>query len=113
MLEIRSPTAQIETVNLTHSAAVTSKTPVVVNSKVVIPLDDADASAEATYVRRAVISDAPMAAVTPAALAPCYWDDTAKVFTNVVGTNVLCGYFLEAVASGAVTGLIAFDSFQA
>lgn len=38
-----------------------------------------------------------------------YWDDTAKVFTSVVGTNTLVGAAVEAAAGGITTGTVYLD----
>ena len=49
-----------------------------------------------------------------AALDKLYWDNTAKVVTNVATSNTPIGYALEAALSGdAATGLVAFNAFAA
>lgn len=44
---------------------------------------------------------------------PLYWDDTAKVVTNVSTSNTLIGYCREAAASGDAYGYMFFDGFAA
>lgn len=111
MLELRSPSELIKTLDFAHTAATTSKTPVLVNSVVFIPLHTAAANAANGYAYETEISDAPMAAVTVAVGDAIYWDNANSVFTNVASGNTLCGHALEAAASGGNTGLIAFNSF--
>ncbi|MEN6538933.1 MAG: DUF2190 family protein [Mizugakiibacter sp.] len=114
MLQIRSPAAQIKTIDYAHSAATTHKTPVLINAHLFIPLDDAAANAQNAFVYAAEISGGDKAAVALAFGDKVYWDDTAKKFTNVATSNTLVGYALEAAASGdATTGIIAFNSFAA
>ena len=49
------------------------------------------------------VFDLPMAAVSPTQFAKAYWDDTAKLVTNVVGSNKLIGSFTLAGTSGDAT----------
>lgn len=111
-LQIRSPHPLIETAQFAHTAATTSKTPLLVGAKLVIPLDDADANTLNAFVTRADISGG--AKTTAEAWAPMqsiYWDDTAKKFTTTVGSNTLVGYAKEAaLAADTVTPLFHFRS---
>jgi predicted RecA/RadA family phage recombinase len=111
-LQIRSPASQIKTTQFSHSAATSAHAPVLVNSKVFIPTDDADANALNGFVYDAEISDAakdPATAFSPGT--KVYWDNTNQRFTATATSNTLCGYALEAMgASDATTGLIAFNS---
>lgn len=114
MLQVRSPASQIKTLQYAHSAATTAHTPVKINSHLLIPTDNADANAINGYTYEAEIYGAAKAAVAWSALDKLYWDDTAKVVTNVATSNTLIGYALEAALSGdATTGLIAFNAFAA
>lgn len=45
----------------------------------------------------------PKAAVVTTAFAAAYWDNAAKVTTNVSSGNTLIGYYTEASASGVAT----------
>ena len=45
----------------------------------------------------------PKAAVVTTKFAAAYWDNTAKVTTNVSSGNALIGFYTEAGASAAVT----------
>lgn len=110
-LQNRSETFQERVIGFAHSAATVALTPILIGGAVLIPLNSADANATNAFLYAGLISGAPMASVTPAAFAKCYWDNTAKVFTNVATDNTLCGNFLEAVASGTTTGLICFNGF--
>lgn len=112
-LQIRSPAAQIKTLHFAHTAATTSKAPVLVNTKVFIPLNTVAEDELNGYVYEAEISGAPKATggafVVGGAV---YWDDTAKKFTATSASNTLVGYALAAALAGdTVTGLIAFNTF--
>lgn len=113
-LQIRSPASQIKTLQLAHSVATTAHVPVLVNSRLLIPTDYAEANAINGFTYGAEISGAAKAAVAWSALDKLYWDNTNKVVTNVATSNTLIGYALEAALSGdATTGLIAFNAFAA
>ena len=113
-LQLRSPFDQIKTVQLTLAAATNAHVPVPQNGHLLIPTDYALANAINGFVYQSEISDAPKAAVAWSALDKLYWDNTAKVITNVATSNTLIGYALEAALSGdATTGLIAFNAFAA
>lgn len=60
-------------------------------------------------VQRIGIFDLPKAAVTIVAGDKAYWDDTAKLVTNVASTNLLIGCFTEAAISGAALGRVYSD----
>ena len=47
----------------------------------------------------------PKAAVVVTAYAAAYWDNTAKLATNVSSSNTLIGYFTEGSASGVATAV--------
>ena len=112
MLQVRSPASDIKTLQYAHSASTTAHTPVKINSHLLIPTDYADANAINGYVYQAEISGAAKAAVAWSALDKLYWDDTAKVITNVATSNTPIGFALEAALAGdATTGLIAFNAF--
>jgi hypothetical protein len=113
-LQIRSPEAQIHTLQHAHSGAVASKTPVVIGSRVLIPLHAADALATAAYVYRAEISGGPKASGAIALNAPVYWDASAGNFTATSSGNTLCGHAIQAMGAGdTTTGLIAFNAYAA
>jgi hypothetical protein len=112
MLQVRSPASQIKTLQYAHSAATTAHTPVKINGHLLIPTDYADAAAINGFLYEGEISGAAKAAVAWSALDKLYWDDTAKVVTNVATSNTPIGYALEAALAGdATTGLIAFNAF--
>ena len=114
-MQITSPSEQVKVIGLAHTAATTALTPLLINTHLFIPLNTAGANERNTFVRDTEIN----AAVTDTGAAwvlgdKIYWDDTAKKFTKTSTSNTLCGYALEAKASGdAVSGLIAFNSFAA
>lgn len=47
----------------------------------------------------------PKAAVVVTAFAAAYWDNTAKVTTNVSSGNTLIGFYTEGSASGVATAV--------
>lgn len=111
-LQIRSPEAQIKTLQHTHIAGVTSKVPVVIDGNALIPLHTAAANERAAYAYEAEISGAPKAAGAIALGAAVYWDATAGNVTTTATNNTLLGHAIQAMAAGdTVTGLIAFNAF--
>lgn len=111
-LQIRSPHAQIKTLQHAHSAAVTSKTPVVINTRALIPLQTAEANELAGYCYEGEISGAPKAAGAIGVGAAVYWDATAGNVTTTSASNTAIGFAIEAMESGdTTTGLIAYNAF--
>ena len=114
-LQIRSPANQIKTLQYEHHAKVESKVPIIIGSRVLIPLHDAALNTLAAYVYEAEISGAPKASGAVTINAPLYWDDTAKNVTTVAGSapaNTKIGYALEAMgAADTTTGLIAYNAY--
>lgn len=88
-----------------HTAALAALEIILLANRVLIARNATAANADNTFIHEAEI-EAPKAAVTIAAGETAYWDDTAKVFTNVVGTNTKCGMFTEDAASGAAVAQI-------
>lgn len=113
-LQIRSPEPQIHTCQFAAAGATTSKTPVIVNSRVFIPLNSKGAGLQNSFVYRAEISGAPKASGeafnTGAAV---YWNATNGNFTTTSAGATLCGHVLEPslAADTTITGLVAFNSF--
>ena len=116
-LEIVSPSLKVDSYPITHNAGLVSKEPVVISSRVFIPLNTTASGVLNAIVTRSDITRAPKAASQAWAVgAAIYWDATAKVFTTTSASNTLCGFAMEPVAGGAgdtVSGLIAFHSFAA
>lgn len=99
---------------IAHTAATEAKTPLLVNSRVVIPLNDADADTDNVFVYQAEKVQVPKA--TGEAWAPLsliYWDDTAKNFTTAAaaGANTLAGIVAEDAASADTEGVIHLSPF--
>lgn len=111
-LQVRSPGNQIKTTRFAHSGAVTRKAPVVINSRVFIPLDSAGANAEAEYVYEAEISGAAKATGEAWSLGSAiYWSAANSNFTTTSSGTILCGRSLAAAAAGdTVTPRFQFNS---
>lgn len=95
-----------------NAAATTAKTPLLVNSQLVIPLNDADAGADNVFVYQAPKVRVPKAtsqAWTP--LTKIYWDDTAKKLTTTSTSNTLSGVVIEDAASADTEGVIHLTPF--
>lgn len=106
--EILSPS--YDAFPLSHTAATTAKNFLLINSKVVMPLNTALANAANAYVFRAPKVRVPK--TTAQAWAPMnliYWDDTAKKFTTTATANTLAGRVVEAAASADAEGIIDLD----
>lgn len=92
---------------------VTINVPLLVSSKLVVPLATAATGVSTRFLYKAekLLVTAPadsagIAAVNFVLLAKVYWDDTAKKFTNVSTSNTLVGRTLEAkdYSGGVVSG---------
>jgi len=113
MIQNRTPTGQECVSQFAHTAATTALTPIVINTKVWIPLNTVAANAPNSYLRWAEISGYAQAAVTFAPGDKIYWDNTNSVFTNVASGNTLCGYATEPSASASGVGIVEFSTFAA
>lgn len=107
--QILAPSERIDTFKYAHTAATTAKAPLLINSRVVIPLNDAGADTDNVFCYRAPLVQVDKnsaEAWTP--LAKIYWDDTNKVFTTAdgAGANTLAGIAVAAAANPSSTGLM-------
>lgn len=109
-LQIRSPAAQIKKAQYAHASATTAKLPIVVNDGTLIPLDDAGAGAQNSYVYEAEISGAGKTSGQAWAIGQkLYFDPATGLFTTTAGSLKACGSVIDACgASDTVSGLIAF-----
>lgn len=92
---------------LTAPATVTRGVPVKVGSLVVVPLDDAAASAQFQGCTTGVFDDLKKAA--PQAWtegAKIYWDDSGKECTTTSSTHIWIGHAVADAASAATTGAV-------
>lgn len=115
MLQLRSPSNQVKVARFAATGATVAKTPFVQNSRVFIPMNDADAATDGEHVYVSVVSDAPKAAAEAWAVgAPIYWNNTNGNFTTTSTGAVLCGHAIAtAEAADTVTPLFQFNSFAA
>jgi predicted RecA/RadA family phage recombinase len=111
-LSVASPSNETRTLNYTHSSATTAKVPAVINSRVLIPLNTADASAVNDYLIAGKVINAPKATGAAWAIGDkLYWDAGNSAFTKTSSGNTLCGVAGAAAASGDATGTVLFNSF--
>lgn len=112
-LQIVSPSERIGSVSFAHTAGTTTKTPLLINGRLLVPLASAGANERNTFVHTAEVSG--VAKATGAAWAVgdlLYWDDAAKNLTKTVGSNTKVGYCLEAALSGdTVSGKVLLTAF--
>jgi predicted RecA/RadA family phage recombinase len=113
-LQVVSPGNQIKTTRFAHSAATTSKVPVVINSRVYIPLNTAAANAENEYAYEAEIVGAAKATGEAWAVGQAiYWSAANSNFTTTLTGNTLCGNALApAVAGATVAPRFQFNTFR-
>lgn len=113
MLELRSPSNQIRQAAFAATAAATAKVPFIQNSRVFIPINDADAAAKSNHVYRSEVSGADKTTSEAWVVgAPIYFNGTSKKFSTTATGATLCGYAIEpALAADTVTPLFYFDSF--
>lgn len=112
-LEIVSPSELVKSIGFSHTAATAAKEPIVINSRVVIPVDTKAANERNAFVYETEVMNAPKASGQAWAFgAALYWDATAKAFTTTSTSNTACGHALQpAAADATVSPLIAFNSF--
>lgn len=93
-----------------HTAATTAKTFLLLNSKVVLPLNTELANVDNVFVYRAPRVRVPKASGQAwVALGLIYWDDTAKNFTTTATANTLAGRIASDAASADTEGEIDLD----
>ena len=98
------------TIKKAHTAPTTAKAFLLLNGKVVMPMNTAAANEENVFVYRANKVRAPKAAAQAwVALGPIYWDDTAKNFTTTATSNTLAGRIAADAASADTEGVIDLD----
>jgi len=78
--------------------------------RVLIAYSDADAGVEGMYYFIADEIEHAKAAVAINDGETAYWDDAAKDFTNVVGTNTKCGVFRKDALIGDANANIRLDN---
>jgi len=110
--EIVGASEDIKSITTAHSASTSALTPLLLNSRVVVPLNDANANADNVFVYKA-----PRLKVDKntgeawTALGLVYWDDSAKNFTTSTGSgsNTLAGIIVADAASADTEGYIDLD----
>lgn len=114
-LEIVSPTHQIRSDRFAHTAATTARTPLVINSKLWLPVNTAAADELNEYVYSAQLSGAACAGSEAWTVgAKVYWDNTNSRFTVTSTSNTLCGYATQPKGAAAtVTPRFLFSTFTA
>lgn len=114
-LQVRSPGNQIKTTRFAHSGAVTRKVPVLISSRVYIPLESAGANEATDLVYDAEVSGGVKATGEAWTIGGAvYWDNANSRFTTTSSGNTLCGRALEAALAGdTVTPRFQFNSFTA
>lgn len=111
-MHVRSPSELIKTIFHTHSSATTAMTPLLINSRLLVPLNTRGSNEQNAYVREGELAGA--AKATGETWAPgdkLYWNDTNKNFTKTAGGNTLCGVAGSTQQSGDTTGVVIFDSY--
>jgi hypothetical protein len=113
-LQVVSPGNQIKTARFAHSSATTRKVPVVINSRVYIPLESKGANEENEYVIAAEVTGGAKATGEAWAIGQAiYWSSANSNFTTTLTSNTLCGNATEtAIAGATVTPRFEFNSFR-
>ncbi|MBB5885472.1 DUF2190 family protein [Xanthomonas sp. LMG 8992] len=115
MLNIASPSELIKNVGFAHSAATTSKLPIVINGRVLIPLNTRGISERNAYVYEAEVDNAPAeTGVAWAVNDKLYWNPTTGVLTKTASGGTAFGYALQPKdAAAAVSPLVAYNAYTA
>lgn len=114
-LNIASPTELVKNVGFSHTAATVSKEPIVINGKVLIPLNTMAANERNAFVYESEIDNAKAeTGVAWNVNDKLYWSAATKTLTKTDTGNSLFGYALQPKASAAaVSGLVAFNAYAA
>lgn len=111
-LYVSSPSEANRVIEFAHTSTTTSKTPIVNNSRVWVPMNTAAANATNAFLYKGELSTVPKATGQAWAMGDLlYWDNSAGKFTTTSSGNTKAGYALAAAASGDTTGTMFFDSF--
>ncbi len=113
-LQIVSPGNQIKTARFAHTGATTRKVPVVINSRVYIPLESKAANEENEYAYSAEVTGGAKATGEAWAIGQAiYWSTANSNFTTTLTANTLVGNATEtAIAGATVTPRFEFNSFR-
>ena len=103
------PPNQLKTLVSTAGADVGVDDVALINGKVTIAMADLSAGADGEFIYVASEIEHAKAAVAITEGDAAYWDNTAKVFTNVATANTLCGLFRLAQLSGDADANIALN----
>lgn len=95
-----------DVLTLTAPAAVTGGAPVKVGSLVVVPVDDASASAQFQGYTHGVFELAKTTSQAWTEGAKIYWDDSGKKCTTTASTHVWIGHAVAAAGSDDTTGVV-------
>lgn len=105
-VKIRDSLERITTVKYTHTSATVKDTMYLLNTRVMLAMNSADANALNIYMIGGLVEYASDTGTAWAAGDKLYWDDTNKVFTKTSTSNTLCAMAYEAKASAAATATI-------
>jgi hypothetical protein len=113
-LQVVSPGNQIKTARFAHSSATTRKVPVVISSRVYVPLESKLANEENEFMYSGEITGAAKATGEAWAIGQAiYWSTANSNFTTTLTSNTLCGNATEtAIAGATVTPRFEFNSFR-
>lgn len=114
-LELVSPTDQIRSDRFAHSAATTARTPLLINSKLFLPVNTAAANELNEFVWTSELKGATCAGSEAWTVgAKVYWDNTNSRFTVTATSNTLCGYATQPkAAADTTTPRFLFNTFAA
>lgn len=113
-LEINSPTHQIRSDRFAHSAATTAHVPIVIGSRVALPINTRGIGELNEFVYEAEISGGACVAEAWAYGDKIYWDAGNNRFTKTAGALPLCGFATVPKAlANTVTPRFKFDTFAA
>lgn len=103
-------TDKIKTMNHTPGTLLAVDEIRLINGRVCVAFGDIAASEEGSVIYAAEDIEAPKAAVAITEGETAYWDDTAKLFTNVLTSNTKCGIFRKAALSGDANARLELDN---
>lgn len=111
-LNIASPSELVKSIGFAHTAATTARTPIVINGKLMIPVNTAAANVHNAFVYETEVNDATATTEAWAVNDPIYYAAAGGgALTKTAASNAFFGYALQPKAAGdLVSPLVAFNT---
>lgn len=111
-LNIASPSELVKSIGFAHTAATVARTPIVINGKLMIPVNTAAANVHNAFVYETEVNDATATTEVWAVNDPIYYAAAgAGALTKTAAGGTFFGYALQPKAAGVlVSPLVSFNT---